>query len=105
MNTITRITVLAGMLLAAGCADVTVRRPEPAPAVYQSAPPVDSGQSMASLARENSQLRASLGRLEQGRRGAEAAVNSLESQKSAMKRTREQVEKDRDYYKKRAKDR
>lgn len=104
MKTIPLILIaVAAMLLSTGCADVTVRSPDRAAAVYDSPPPVDSGQSAASLARENAQLRASLGRLEQDHRAAEAAVNSLERQKSALKRTREQVENDRDYYKKRAK--
>ncbi len=103
MKAATIILTLAA-LLCAGCADVTIRRPEPEPAVYQSPAPVDTGQSAASLARENSQLRSSLARLEQDNRRAQTAVDSLESQKSALKRTRDQVEKDRDYYKKRAKD-
>ena len=96
--------VLCGWLLwaAGGCADITVRNPPPEPAA-QPAQPAQDGRPAERISQDNAALRAALAGLEQRHGRVVADVEARQRQKDTLKRQREQVEDDRDRYKKRLK--
>jgi hypothetical protein len=91
------LLVLAG---ASGCADITVRGPEPQQSSAYPAAPADDGRPAGSIRGENASLRATMQDLEQKHASLASAVEAQEKQKDSLKRQRDVVEKERDRDKK-----
>ena len=107
-RTIAILTVLAGLSLLAGCADITVRRPEPATYAPPPPPPTQPGatappadpRTIADLQRENARLRTDLAKLEQNYQGWRASLRTKDAEVKQLKDQRDRVEEERDAWKK-----
>lgn len=107
MNTriATFVCLLAGLVLAGGCGQLTIRESQPrtSSAAGAAAPPVET-RSAGELRQENAGLRQQVEKLEKEDRNWVAAIDQKKDETRDLKRQRDDLKKDRDKYKKMLKD-